>query len=149
MPIINCEIHETTARYIAHPELVNLYGCRIGEDCMVATFCEIGKGVVIGDRVRIQAFSFLPQGIIIGSDVFIGPGVRFLNDKHPPSKGCWTALKTVVEDGVSVGGGAIILPGVRLGAGCLIGAGAVVTKDVAPGAILVGNPAERLKKTVG
>jgi len=116
---------------------------------MIASFVEIGQDVVIGNRCRVQAFSFIPCGVTLGDDVFVGPGVRFLNDKHPPSKGKWKAQETIVEDGVAIGGGAVILPGVRLGRGCLVGAGAVVTKDVPAGVTVVGNPAERLRKTVG
>lgn len=130
-----------------HPELSNIYGCTIGEDCTISSFVEIGKEVHIGDRCKIGSFSFIPEGIMIGSDVFVGPRVTFLNDKHSPSRGKWrNEPKTLVEDEVSIGGGAIILPHIILGMGCIIGAGAVVTKDIPPGVIVVGNPARILNK---
>jgi len=143
--IENSEIGRNTQ--IWHTNLVNIYGCTIGEACSIGSFVEIGKEVVIGDRCRIGSFSFIPEGVMIGKDVFIGPRVTFLNDKHPPSKGKWrNEAKTLVEDEVSIGGGAIILPHIILGFGCRIGAGAVVTKDVAPGVTVVGNPAKILVK---
>jgi len=126
---------------IWHPELVNIYGCRIGDDCNIGSFVEIGPDVEIGNRCKIQSKVFIPKGVTIGDDVFIGPGVIFLNDKHPPSKGEWLAVKTFVEDGVAIGGGALILPGIKLGKGCVIGAGAVVTKDVQPYMTVIGVPA--------
>jgi UDP-2-acetamido-3-amino-2,3-dideoxy-glucuronate N-acetyltransferase len=144
----DCEIHPSTK--IWQPDLVNLYGCKIGKDCNIGAFVEIGNGVVIGDRCKIQAHAFITTGVTLGNDVFIGPGVRFLNDKYAPSEGDWqNTWKTTVEDNVSIGGGAVINPGVTLGAGCLIGSGTVVTKDVQPGRIVVGNPAAPLRKTVG
>ena len=81
MPIVDTVIGEGTK--IWHPELVNLYGCTIGENCNIASFVEIGPEVVVGDRCRIQSFSFIPKGVILGNDVFIGPNVTFTNDKHP------------------------------------------------------------------
>ena len=85
----------------------------------------------------------LSEGVIIQKDCFIGPRVTFLNDKYAPTHGAWRTEErdTVVEEGVSIGGGAVILPGVVLGKGCRIGAGAVVTRDVPPGMTVVGNPA--------
>ena len=118
----------------------NIGACVIGEDCRVHTHVWIGDGVKIGDRVKIQAFSFIPTGVTIGNDVFIGPQVCFTNDKHPPSKGEHWA-ETIVEDGVVIGAGAIILPGITLHRGCVVGAGAVVTKSVKSGKVVVGNPA--------
>lgn len=127
---------------IHHKELVNIYGdCRIGKDCVIGAFVEIGPGVRIGDRCRVQSKTYIPKGVFIGDDVFIGPDVTFLNDKKPPSEGVhWAEI--YVKDGVSIGGGALILPGVVLGEGCMIGAGAVVTKDVQPGETVVGVPAK-------
>jgi acetyltransferase-like isoleucine patch superfamily enzyme len=127
---------------IWHPDLVNIYGCFIGKNCSIAAFVEIGPRVVIGDECRIHAFCFIPEGVVIGNNVFVGPRVTFLNDKYPPSYGKWRSVQTVVEDEVSIGGGAVILPGIVLGRRCLIGAGSVVTKDVLPGMQVVGVPAK-------
>lgn len=140
MSIRGAVIHETTK--IWHEELVNLYECFIGADCNIASFVEIGKGVVVGKRCRIQAFCFIPAGVTIHDDVFIGPGVIFLNDKHPPSKkNDWSISNTVVQSSVAIGGGALIMPGVNLGAWSVVGAGAVVTKDIEANAVVKGNPA--------
>lgn len=131
-------IHDTTK--VWHPELVNLYGCTIGANCSIGSFVEIGKGVIIGNNCKIQSYVFIPTMITIGDGVFIGPGVKFTNDKYPPSHGAhWRPV--VVEDHVSIGGGAVILPGITLGHHCQIGAGAVVTRDVAPATKVKGLPA--------
>ncbi len=91
---------------------------------------------------------FIYDGMRIGNDVFIGPNVTFTNDKYPNSKNkSYTRLQTWVEDGASIGGGAVILPGIRVGACAIVGAGAVVVKDVLPGVTVVGNPARPLKIT--
>lgn len=142
MSIIRCQVGETTT--IWHPDVVNLYDCTIGEACNIGAFVEIGKGVTIGNGCSIGAYAFIPQGVDIGNDVFVGPGVVFCNDKYPPSRGAWKIMHTVVEDGVSIGARALILPGITLHAGCKIGAGAVVTRDVAAGKTVVGNPARPL-----
>jgi len=131
---------------IWHPDLVNIYGCSIGKNCSIGAFVEIGSQVIIGDGCRIQTFCFIPEGVIIDNNVFVGPRVMFLNDKHPPSHGKWrSSKKTIVEDNVTIGGGAIILPGVTLGKGCLIGAGALVTKNTNPKGVYVGVPARYIK----
>ena len=131
---------------IWHPELVNIYGPKIGKNCNIGTLVEIREDVIIGDDCKIQAFTFIPGGVRIGSRVFIGPRVTFTNDKHPKAVGTWTPMETWVEDDVNIGAGAVILPGIKLGKGCTIGAGAVVTKDVPAGVTVVGNPAKELKK---
>ena len=122
---------------------VNLYNCRLGEDCLVGAFVEIQAGAVIGDRTKIQSHTFICDKVQIGDDCFIAHGVMFINDGFQdggpagdPNK--WQA--TVVEDGVSIGSNATILP-VRIGAGSVVGAGAVVTKDVPSGVVVAGNPA--------
>ena len=103
----------------------------------------IGPNVVIGDYCNIQAMTFIPDNVIIKSNVFIGPGVIFCNDKYPPSKGKWKDTEpTIVEDGVSIGANATILPSLTLGKGCRVGAGAVVTKDIPPNTLVKGNPAK-------
>lgn len=123
-----------------HKELSNIGNCLIGDDSTIHSHVWIGDRVSIGKRCRIQAFAFIPTGVRIGNDVFIGPHVCFTNDKYPPSNE-WEV--TIVEDFVSIGAGAVILPGVTLGAGCKIGAGAVVTKNVPKGETWFGNPAHK------
>lgn len=123
------------------PELSNIGECTIGDNCTIHSNVWIGDKVSIGNRVRIQAFAFIPTGVRIGDDVFIGPHVCFTNDKHPPSPE-WQV--TIVSDHVSIGAGVVILPGITLGSGCKVGAGAVVTKNVLPNCTVVGNPAKVL-----
>lgn len=123
-----------------HPEQSNIRTTEVGHGCVIHSHVWIGEKVKIGNNCKIQAFSFIPDGITIGNNVFIGPHVVFTNDRHPPSHGLgWEETK--VEDGVSIGANATVLPGVVLGQGCVIGAGAVVTKSVAPGQTVKGNPA--------
>ncbi len=104
----------------------------------------IGDGVRIGKKCKIQAFAFIPGGVTIEDDVFIGPRVTFTNDKYPPSSGKHWA-PTLVEKGAIVGAGAVILPGVTIGRGAIVGAGSVVTKDVPAHATVYGNPARAAK----
>lgn len=121
----------------------NIYGNpHIGVDCKIGSYTEISGGV-IGDRVSIGAFCFIPEGVTIGDDVFVGPGVHFTHEFPPKPKGEWAP--TVVEKGVMIGSGAIILGGVTIGEGAVIGAGSVVNRDVPPGETWAGNPARRIK----
>jgi acetyltransferase-like isoleucine patch superfamily enzyme len=101
----------------------------------------IGKEVKIGDGCRIQMFAFIPDGVTIEDNVFIGPGVVFTNDKYPPAKDKSEWLKTTVKQGASIGANATIVCGVTIGKGAMIGAGSVVTKDVPDGEMWYGNPA--------
>jgi acetyltransferase-like isoleucine patch superfamily enzyme len=138
---------------IFHPDLVNLYGCTIGDECKIATFVEIQRGVVLGRRVKVEAFAFIPSGVTVEDGVFIGPHVCFTNDRHPRAvdengdllgatgSGDWAVVPTVVEAGASIGANATVVCGVRIGARAMVGAGSVVTRDVPPGALVVGNPA--------
>ena len=116
-----------------HPDAI------IGEGCKIHALVWIGGGVRIGNNVKIEAFSFIPPGTVIEDDVFIGPRVTILNDKHPPSGGKWSPV--IIRRGAVLGGGAIILPGVEIGAYAVVGAGAVVTKSVFGRTTVVGNPA--------
>jgi len=127
--------------------VVILPNARIGRDCNICSHCFIENDVIIGDRVTIKNGVFLYDGLRIGNDVFIGPNVTFTNDKYPKSGNtAFCCLKTCIEDGASIGGGAVILPGIRIGRGSIVGAGAVVTKDVPDGVTVVGNPARIIKK---
>lgn len=133
---------------------VNLYGCMIGDECVVGPFVEIQRGVRIGRRVKIESHTFICSGVEIQDEVFVGHGVTFVNDRYPRSTGAGGRLKTeadwkpetiVVERGASLGSNATVLGGVRIGAGALVGAGSVVVKDVTPRAIVAGNPARVIR----
>ncbi len=134
---------------IYHPELVNLYGCTIGDNTKIATFVEIGRNVKIGNNCKIEAFAFIPEGVIIEDNVFVGPHTCFTNDRVPranignsvSSESSWKLEETLVQTGASIGANATIICGVTIGYNALVGAGSVVTKNVAPGSIVVGNPA--------
>ena len=124
---------------------VVLEGARIGRDCNICANTFIEGDVTVGDNVTVKCGVQLWNGLRVGNNVFIGPNATFCNDKHPKSGNRdFTLLQTVVEDDVSIGANATILPGVRLCRGCVVGAGAVVTKDVPAGQTVVGNPARRL-----
>jgi len=128
----------------------NLYGCRIGAGTMVGTFVEIQRGAAVGALCKVQSHSFICDGVTLEDEVFIGHGVCFVNDKHPRATTAegrrqdetdWELLPTVVERRATVGSGAVVLGGVRIGREATVGAGAVVTADVPAGATVVGNPA--------
>jgi len=104
----------------------------------------IGPDAVIGEGCKIQNYAFIPDHVVLGKGVFVGPGAVFCNDKYPPSNGAWKeGPKTMVGDFAVIGANATILPGLTLGDGCVIGAGAVVTKNVPVGETWVGNPARK------
>jgi acetyltransferase-like isoleucine patch superfamily enzyme len=139
---------------IFHPGLVNLYGCRLGDDTKVGAFVEIQKGATIGARCKISSHSFICEGVTIEDEVFVGHGVMFINDPRPRATSAgrlqteadWEVIPTLVAQGASIGSGAVILCGITIGAGAMIGAGAVVTRDVPPGATVAGVPARMLAK---
>lgn len=135
---------------IYHPELVNLYGCEIGDGSKVGAFVEIRKQVSIGKNVKIQAFAFIPEGVTIEDGAFVGPHVCFTNDRYPRSvdpsgrllaSDDWEIVATLVKRGASLGANATILCGVTVGQQALIGAGSAVTRDVPDYAIVAGVPA--------
>ena len=127
--------------------VVVLPGARIGRNCNICANAFIENDVIVGDNVTVKCGVQLWDGLRVGNNVFIGPNVTFCNDKHPRSGHHEIDfLRTVIEDDVSIGANATILPGVTLGKGCVVGAGAVVTKDVSSGITVVGNPAKELIK---
>lgn len=136
---------------IHHPELVNLYGCRIGNDCTIGAFVEIKKDVAIGNKVKIQKGVFIPDGVTIEDEVFIGPHVCFTNDLYPratnndgtlKAEKDWEIVPTLVKKFAAIGANVTVLCGVTIGEGSVIGAGSVVTKDVPDWTVVVGNPAK-------
>jgi acetyltransferase-like isoleucine patch superfamily enzyme len=136
--IEDCEIGEDTVVR----DFVNLYGCRIGKGCRIAAYVEIQRGVTVGDRCKIEAFAFIPSGVTIEDEVFVGPHACFTNDLMPKAVGDWSVTPTVVRRGASIGANATIVCGVTIGEHAMVAAGAVVTKDVPPGTIVVGSPAK-------
>jgi acetyltransferase-like isoleucine patch superfamily enzyme len=138
---------------ILHPDLVNLYGCAIGDESRIGTFVEIQAGAKVGARCKISSHSFICEGVTIEDEVFVGHGVMFTNDKHPKATTAdgrpqqasdWTLQRTRVGRGASIGSNSTILCGVTIGEGAFVGAGAVVTRDVPPGAVVAGVPARVL-----
>ncbi|AFY40828.1 acyltransferase [Nostoc sp. PCC 7107] len=136
---------------IFHANLVNLYGCQIGDETKIGAFVEIQKDVIIGDRCKISSHSFLCEGVVLENEVFIGHGVMFTNDTYPRATNedgslktgdDWCVVKTLVKKCASIGSNATILPGVTVGEKAIVGSGAVVTKNVPDYAIVVGVPAK-------
>jgi acetyltransferase-like isoleucine patch superfamily enzyme len=132
---------------------VNLYGCEIGDDTKVGTFVEVQKGAKIGERCKISSHTFICEGVIIESEVFVGHGVTFINDRYPKATtpggqlqtdADWTCQTTLVKRGASIGSGATLLGGITIGQNATVGAGSVVTKDVPAEARVAGNPARIL-----
>jgi UDP-2-acetamido-3-amino-2,3-dideoxy-glucuronate N-acetyltransferase len=135
---------------IHHPDQVNLYGCSIGDDTRVGSFVEIQKNAFIGARCKISSHSFICEGVTVEDEVFIGHGVMFTNDRYPRAtnpdgssqgEADWSVQPTRVKRRASIGSNATIISGVTIGECALIGAGAVVTKDVADYAVVSGVPA--------
>jgi UDP-2-acetamido-3-amino-2,3-dideoxy-glucuronate N-acetyltransferase len=135
---------------------VNAYDCTIGEGSKVGAFTEIQKEVVIGRNCKISSHSFLCTGVELEDNVFIGHGVMFTNDLYPRATNAdgslqtednWQVVRTVVKKGASIGSNATIICGITIGENAIIGAGSVVTKDVAPGTTVAGNPAKQFIKS--
>jgi len=139
MPIKNVDFGNNVS--IPYPDLVNLYDCKIGDNCFIGPFVEIQKGVTIGNNTRIQSHSFICSKVKIKNEVFIGHGVMFINDKYPVHRNPEDWDETIVEDRVIIGSNATILP-CKIGKNALVGAGSVVTKDVPTNKIVAGNPAK-------
>ena len=132
---------------------VNLYGCEIGDDTKIGTFVEVQKGAKIGPRCKISSHTFVCEGVTIESEVFVGHGVTFINDRYPrattpngrlQTDADWSCQTTVVKQGASIGSGATLLGGIVIGEKAIVGAGSVVTSDVPPGSTVAGNPARIL-----
>ena len=133
---------------------VNAYGCSIDDNSKIGTFVEIQKGATIGKNCKISSHTFICEGVHIRDNVFIGHGVMFTNDLFPRATNAdgspqtdadWILTETFVNKNASIGSNATILCGITIGENALVGAGAVVTKDVPPNAIVAGNPATIIK----
>jgi UDP-2-acetamido-3-amino-2,3-dideoxy-glucuronate N-acetyltransferase len=149
MPIAADVVLGTGVR-IFQPELVNLYGCAIGDETKIGAFVEIQKNAAIGARCKISSHTFVCEGVEIEDECFIGHGVMFTNDVYPcavnpdgslQTEADWQVIRTKVRQRASIGSNATIIAGVTIGEGALVGAGAVVTKDVPDFAIVAGVPA--------
>jgi UDP-2-acetamido-3-amino-2,3-dideoxy-glucuronate N-acetyltransferase len=132
---------------------VNLYGCEVGDETRIGTFVEIQKGAKVGSRCKISSHTFICEGVTIESEVFVGHGVTFINDRiprattpegMPKTSDDWECQRTTVKRGASIGSGATLLGGIVVGEGSIVGAGSVVTKDVPPHTTVAGNPAKVL-----
>jgi acetyltransferase-like isoleucine patch superfamily enzyme len=134
-------------------DFVNIYACEIGNNTKIGCFVEIQRGVKIGENCKIEPFAFIPVGVAIEDGVFVGPHVCFTNDKRPraanrdgslKNASDWVITPTLVKKGASIGANATIVCGVTIGEHAVVGAGAVVTKDVPANAVVVGNPARKI-----
>jgi UDP-2-acetamido-3-amino-2,3-dideoxy-glucuronate N-acetyltransferase len=148
MPVAE-DVQLGTKVTIAHPELVNLYGCKIGDETKIGPFVEIQKGVQVGARCKIGSHTFICEGVTIEDECFIGHGVCFINDRYPratTADGClqtdddWEVVPIRVSRRASIGSGATIMCSVTIGEGAVVGAGAVVTQDVPARHAVVGVP---------
>ncbi len=148
MPVTSCTIAENAI--VTHPDLVNMYGCRIGAGTRIGPFVEIQKGASVGEHCKISSHSFICEGVTIEDEVMVAHGVMFTNGLLPRATnpdgsmqrdGDWECTPTLVRRGASIGSNATIVCGVTIGERALVGAGAVVTRDVPAFAIVAGNPA--------
>jgi acetyltransferase-like isoleucine patch superfamily enzyme len=136
-------------------DFVNLYGCEIGDNSKVGTFVEIQKGAKIGKNCKISSHTFICEGVTIEDNVFVGHNVTFINDPYPrataehgslQTEDDWNCIPTLVKKGASIGSGATLLPGITIGEKAIVGAGSLVTKDIPPDTIVIGNPARVIRK---
>jgi acetyltransferase-like isoleucine patch superfamily enzyme len=136
-------------------KFINLYGCEIGDESKIGAFVEIQKNASVGRRCKISSHTFICEGVTIEDQVFVGHNVAFVNDSFPrattatgdlQSSEDWVVEKTLVKKGASIGSGATILANVTIGERAIVGAGSVVTRDVPPDVIVVGNPARILRR---
>ena len=135
-------------------DFVNLYGCSIDDNSKIGTFVEIQKNASVGKNCKISSHSFICEGVHIEDNVFIGHNVTFINDKFPRSinvdgemqtESDWKVVETYIKKGASVGSSATILCGITVGENSIVGAGAVVTKDVPSNTVVAGVPAKIIK----
>ena len=135
-------------------KFINLYGCEVGDESKIGAFVEIQKNAVIGKRCKISSHTFICEGVTIEDNVFVGHGVMFIKDSYPRATAAggnlqteadWKVERTVIKKGASVGSGCTILSNITIGENAIVGAGSVVTKDVAPNCIVAGNPARILR----
>jgi UDP-2-acetamido-3-amino-2,3-dideoxy-glucuronate N-acetyltransferase len=136
-------------------KFINLYGCEIGDESKIGAFVEIQKNASVGRRCKISSHTFICEGVTIEDQVFVGHNVAFVNDSFPRATSAtgdlqtaedWVVEKTLVKKGASIGSGATILANVTIGERAIVGAGSVVTRDVPPDVIVVGNPARILRR---
>ena len=136
-------------------KFINLYGCEIGDETKIGAFVEIQKNASVGKRCKISSHTFICEGVTIEDNVFIGHGVMFINDLYPrattgtgglQTEADWHVERTVVKKGASIGSGATILANLCIGENAIVGAGAVVTKDVPANTVVAGNPAKILRQ---
>jgi UDP-2-acetamido-3-amino-2,3-dideoxy-glucuronate N-acetyltransferase len=141
---------------IFHPPLVNLYGCKIGDETKIGAFVEIQKNAFIGARCKISSHTFVCEGVTIEDEVFVGHGVMFTNDRSPraanpdgslQTESDWSVEPTLVRRAAAIGSNATIVCGITIGVGALVGAGAVVTRDVPDYAVVAGVPAKVIGDT--
>ena len=134
---------------------VNLYDCSIGDNTIIGSFVEIRKGVVVGKNCKIQAFAFIPEGVTLEDEAFVGPHACFVNDRIPrattkegslKTESDWKVEKTLVKRRASIGANATIMCGVTIGENSIVGAGSVVTKDVPANTVVAGVPARVIRK---
>lgn len=134
-------------------KFINMYGCTIGDNVKIGAFVEVQKNAFIGNNCKISSHTFICEGVTIEDDVFVGHSVAFINDIYPrataggalQTEADWKVEKTLVKKGASIGSGATILAKVTIGENAIIGAGAIVTKDVPANTIVAGNPAKFLR----